>query len=358
MRLLIINPGATSTKIAVYEDETEAFSSSISHAQPELAGFARVVDQLPLRERLVREALRQAGFSPASFDAVCSRGGLVRHIPSGTYVIDDQVIHDIYNPPFGEHASSLGPLIARSIADEAKIPALLVDPVSVDELQPVARISGLAGMERESFFHALNQKAVARKAAGDLGKSYESLNLIVVHMGGGVSVAAHEKGRVVDVDNVKDVGSFSLDRAGSLPVNALVNLCYSGIGKQELKKKLSFEAGVYSYLQTHDFREVERRMLAGDADAEIIFRAMAYQHAKDIGAMAAVLHFSVDAILLTGGIAYSDRFCAEISSYVEKIAPILRYPGEEEMKALALGALRVLRGETPRSYSETIQKSI
>ena len=358
MRLLIINPGATSTKIAVYEDETEAFSSSISHAQPELAGFARVVDQLPLRERLVREALRQAGFFPASFDAVCSRGGLVRHIPSGTYVIDDQVIHDIYNPPFGEHASSLGPLIARSIADEAKIPALLVDPVSVDELQPVARISGLAGMERESFFHALNQKAVARKAAGDLGKPYESLNLIVVHMGGGVSVAAHEKGRVIDVYNVKDEGSFSLDRAGSLPVNALVNLCYSGISKQELKKKLSFEAGVYSYLQTHDFREVERRMLAGDADAEIIFRAMAYQHAKDIGAMAAVLHFSVDAILLTGGIAYSDRFCAEISSYVEKIAPILRYPGEEEMKALALGALRVLRGETPRSYSETIQKSI
>ncbi len=358
MRLLIINPGATSTKIAVYEDETEVFSTSILHAPQELAGFARVVDQLELRERLVREALSTAGYAPDSFDAVCSRGGLVRHIPSGTYTIDDQVIHDIYNPPFGEHASSLGPLIARSIADEAKIPALLVDPVSVDELQPVARISGLAGMERESFFHALNQKAVARKAAGDLGKPYESLNLIVVHMGGGVSVAAHEKGRVIDVYNVKDEGSFSLDRAGSLPVNALVNLCYSGIGKQELKKKLSFEAGVYSYLQTHDFREVERRMLAGDADASMIFRAMAYQHAKDIGAMAAVLRFSVDAILLTGGIAYSDRFCAEISGYVEKIAPILRYPGEEEMKALALGALRVLRGETPRSYSETIQKSV
>ncbi|MEN6634772.1 MAG: butyrate kinase [Clostridiaceae bacterium] len=354
MRILIINPGATSTKIAVYEDETEVFSTSIVHAQPELAGFARVVDQLPLRETLVREALAKAGYTPASFDAVCSRGGLVRHIPSGTYAIDDQVIHDIYNPPFGEHASSLGPLIARSIADEAKIPAYLVDPVSVDELQPVARVTGLYGMERESFFHALNQKAVARKAAIDLGKHYEALNLIVVHMGGGVSVAAHEKGRVIDVYNVKDEGSFSLDRAGSLPVNALVNLCFSGISKQELKKKLSCEAGVYSYLQTHDFREVERRMLAGDADAAMIFRAMAYQHAKDIGAMAAVLRFSVDAILLTGGIAFSDRFCAEITGYVEKIAPIMRYPGEEEMKALALGALRVLRGETAKSYSETI----
>ena len=194
MRILIINPGATSTKIAVYEDETEVFSTSIAHTQPELAGFARVVDQLALREALVREALAKAGFAPASFDAVCSRGGLVRHIPSGTYAIDDQVIHDIYNPPFGEHASSLGPLIARSIADEAKIPAYLVDPVSVDELQPVARVTGLYGMERESFFHALNQKAVARKAAIDLGKHYEELNLIVVHMAVGSPSRRTKKG--------------------------------------------------------------------------------------------------------------------------------------------------------------------
>ncbi len=355
MRILVINPGATSTKIAVYEDETEAFSASLSHAPEELSGFSRVVDQLPLREGLVRTALQNAGYSTASFDAVCSRGGLVRHIPSGTYAIDDQVIHDIYNPPFGEHASSLGPLIAHSIADEAQIPAFLVDPVSVDELQPLARVSGLSGMERESFFHALNQKAVARKAALDFGKPYEALNLIVVHMGGGVSVAAHEKGRVVDVYNVKDEGSFSLDRAGGLPVNALVNLCYSGITKQDIKRKLSFEAGVFSYLGTHDFREVEKRMLAGDEKATLVYRAMAYQHAKDIGAMAAVLRFQVDAIILTGGIANSERFCAEIAGYVEKIAPIHRYPGEEEMRALALGALRVLRGEAAKSYTETIK---
>jgi butyrate kinase len=354
MRILIINPGATSTKIAVYDDESEAFSATLWHAPEDLSGFLRIVDQLPLREGIVRTELAQAGYAAASFDAVCSRGGLIRHIPSGTYAIDDQVIHDIYNPPFGEHASSLGPLIARSIANEAQIPAYLVDPPSVDELQPIARISGLKGMERESFFHALNQKAVARKAAADIGKPYEALNLIGVHMGGGVSVAAHEKGRVVDVFNVRDEGSFSLDRPGSLPVNALINLCYSGVKKQDVKYQLSFEAGVFSYLGTRDFREVERRMIEGDTDATKVFRAMAYQHAKDIGAMAAVLRFAVDAILLTGGIAYSDLFCEEITGYVGKTAPVLRYPGEEEMRSLALGALRVLRGEAAKSYAESI----
>lgn len=354
MRILLINPGATSTKIAVYEDETEIYAESIIHAQEDMAGFLHIIDQLPLREGLVRGALTRAGYAIGSFDAVCSRGGLLRHIPSGTYRIDDAVIRDVVQPPFGEHASSLGPAIAKRIADEAGIPAFLVDPVSVDELQPIARVSGLKGMERESFFHALNQKAVSRKAAADMGRPYESLNLIVVHMGGGVSVAAHEKGRVVDVYNVRDEGSFSLDRAGSLPVNAVVSLCFSGVSKQDIKRRLSFESGVFSYLGTRDFREVERRMMDGDEEASLIFRAMAYQHAKDIGAMAAVLRFEVDAILLTGGIAFSDRFCAEISQYVEKIAPILRYPGEEEMKALALGALRVLRGEEAKSYAALV----
>ena len=355
MRILIINPGATSTKIAVYEDETEIYQESISHAQDVISGYAHIIEQLPMRETLIRDALARAGYAIGSFQAVCSRGGLLRHIPSGTYAISEAVIYDIEHPPFGEHASSLGPVIAWSIAKEANIPAYLVDPVSVDEMQPLARVSGLKGMERESFFHALNQKAVARKAAADLGKPYESLNLIVVHMGGGVSVAAHEKGRVVDVYNVRDEGSFSLDRAGSLPVNAVVNLCFSGISKQDIKRKLSFESGVFSYLGTHDFREVERRMVEGDAEATLIFQAMAYQHAKDIGAMAAVLHYAVDAILLTGGIAYSDRFCAELSGYVAKIAPILRYPGEEEMKSLALGALRVLRGEAVKTYPASIE---
>lgn len=350
MKILILNPGATSTKIAVYEGEKEEFSESISHPQEELAGFTRILDQLPLRESLVRSALTRAGYSARDFAAICSRGGLIRHIPSGTYEINDAVIRDIYHPPYGEHASSLGPVIAKSIANEAGIPAYLVDPPSVDELTPIARVSGLKGMERESFFHALNQKAVARRAAAQLGRPYEAVNLIIAHMGGGVSIAAHEKGRVVDVFNVRDEGSFSLDRGGSLPVSALVNLCFSGVPKQDVKRLLSFEGGVYSYLGTYDFRVVERRAFSGDAEAALIFSAMAYQHAKDIGAMAAVLRFAVDAIVFTGGIAYSDRFCAELSGYVEKIAPILRFPGEEEMRALALGALRVLSGEPPKIY--------
>ena len=350
MKLFIINPGATSTKIAVFEDETEVFSEKISHSQAELSGFTSILDQLPMREKLVRGALMRAGYTPADLSAVCSRGGLLRHIPSGIYEINDAVIRDVYNPPYGEHASSLGAVIARSIAGEAGIPAYIVDPPSVDELAPIARISGFKGMERESFFHALNQKAVARKVAATLGKTYEQINLIITHMGGGVSTVAHEKGRAVDVFNVRDEGGFSLDRGGSLPVSALVNYCFSGPTRQEIKHTLSFESGVCSYLGTHDFRDVEQRMLEGDEEAQRIFSAMAYQLAKDIGSMAAVLRFSVDAIVLTGGIAHSDRFCAEISGYVEKIAPILRYPGEEEMTALALGALRALRGETPKVY--------
>jgi butyrate kinase len=296
------------------------------------------------------QTLKDHGYTRDRFDAVCSRGGLLRHVPSGTYRINDAVITDIYNPPYGEHASSLGPVIAKTLADLAGVPAFLVDPVSVDEMIPLARVSGLNGMERESFFHALNQKAVARKAAAALDRPYEAVNLIVVHMGGGVSVAAHEKSRVIDLFNVKDDGSFSMDRGGALPVNAVVNLCFSGKSKQEIKKLLGMEAGVFSYLGTRDFRDVEQRMLNGDEAAELIFKATAYQHAKDIGALSAVLKFNVDAIVFTGGIAHSDLFCAEITQYVEKIAPILRFPGEEEMRSLAQGALRVLRGEPAREY--------
>jgi butyrate kinase len=350
MKLFIINPGATSTKVAVFENETEIYSEKIAHSQEELSGFSSILEQLPMREKLVRGALERAGLTPHDLAAVCSRGGLLRHIESGTYEITDAVIQDVYHPPYGEHASSLGSVIARSIADEAGIPAYIVDPPSVDELAPIARISGFKGMERESFFHALNQKAIARKVAEKLGKTYEDINLIITHMGGGVSTAAHQKGRAIDVFNVRDEGGFSLDRGGSLPVSALVNYCFSGPTRQEIKHTLSFESGVCSYLGTHDFRDVEDRMLAGDEEAKCIFRAMAYQLAKDIGSMAAVLHFDVDVIVLTGGIAHSRLFCDEISQYVEKIAPILRFPGELEMEALALGALRALNGGPVKVY--------
>ena len=347
MKILIINPGATSTKIAVYDGDTEVFRRTIEHSTADLASFEHVVDQFDYRRQLVVKTLEENGWHLRDFAAVCGRGGLLRHIPSGTYRINDRVIADIQDPPYGEHASNLGALLSKSLADEAGLPSFFVDPVSVDELTEVARVSGFKGMQRESFFHALNQKGMARAAARQLGRRYEDLNLIVVHMGGGVSVAAHQRGRVIDMFNVKDEGSFAMDRGGSLPVNAVVNFCFSGKTKAEVKKILGSQAGVFSYLGTRDFREVEQRKLDGDQEAGLIFDALVYQHCKDIGAMAAVLRFEIDAIVLTGGMANSRLLCDEITGYVKKLAPILILPGEEEMRSLAEGALRVLRGEAP-----------
>lgn len=349
MKVLVINPGATSTKIAVYDESAEILRVTVEHSAEDLADFETVADQMPYRRDHICRSLAENGISLAEINAICGRGGLLRHIPSGTYLVSDAVIHDILHPPYGEHASNLGAYIARELAAPLGIPAFFVDPVSVDELSDLARISGLKGIERQSFFHALNHKSVARKVAAELGRAYDALNLIVVHMGGGVSVAAHEKGRVVDNFNVKDDGSMGLDRGGALPVNAIVNLCFSGMSKDEVKSLLGSAAGVCSYLGTKDFREIEKRAFGGDEEALLIFRALAYQLAKDIGAMASVLRYEVDAIVYTGGMAYSERFCEEISSYVSRIAPILRLPGEEEMRALAEGALRALHsGE----YSE------
>ncbi|MBE5900413.1 MAG: butyrate kinase [Lachnospiraceae bacterium] len=351
MKILVINPGATSTKIAVYEDETQIFKTGIDHDVKDLAPFEHVVDQFEYRKELILKTLTDNGYQLSDFQAICGRGGLLKHIPSGTYQVNDAMIRDIENPPYGEHASNLGALLSKRLADTVNIPAFIVDPVCVDEMTEIARVTGFKGMQRESFFHALNHKGMARRAAKQLGKAYEELNLIVVHMGGGVSVAAHEHGRVVDVYNVKDEGSFSLDRGGSLPTNALINLCFSGITKKEVKQLFGSKAGVYSYLGTKDFMEVEDRALnKHEPEAKLIFDALAYQHAKDIGAMAAVLHMDVDAIVLTGGMAHSEAFDDAIASYVEKIAPIVILPGEAEMDSLALGALRVLRGEKASIY--------
>ncbi|MEN6471551.1 MAG: butyrate kinase [Clostridiaceae bacterium] len=350
MQVLVINPGATSTKVSVFDEENEVLKANVAHSAESLAGFSSIVEQAPYRRALIEAALKENGYALSGFDAVCGRGGLLRHIPSGTYRVTDKVIHDVYNPPFGQHASNLGSLLAKELADEAGIPAFFVDPVSVDEMTDVARVSGFCGMERQSFFHALNQKSTARRAASSLGKAYEELNLIVVHMGGGVSVAAHERGRVVDVYNVRDEGSFAMDRGGSLPTNAVIDFCFSGIGKAEAKTTLESKSGVYSYLGTRDFKEVIARANAGDERAKLIFDAMIYQHAKDIGAMAAVLKMDVDAIVLTGGIAYGESVCKAIESYVGKIAPVLVFAGEEEMRSLALGALRALRGGPVGEY--------
>ena len=345
MKVLVINPGATSTKVAVFEEEQELLKKSIVHTAQELEGFDRVIDQADFRQRAVLEAVAEGGFRLEDFDAVCGRGGLYRPIPSGTYAVSDRVMQDVEQAPYGEHPSNLGAYLARRIGDLVGIPAFFVDPVCVDEMTEVAHVSGFAEFRRLSQFHALNQKAVGRKAARRLGKSYEEARLIVCHLGGGVSVAAHDHGRVVDVFNVKDEGAMGMDRGGGLPVNQLIDYCYAGRSREEVKRTLGRRSGMLSYVGTTDFREICARVVSGDERFTAAYRALVYQLAKDIGAMAAVLHFGVDAIVYTGGMAYEQFFCDDITAYVGRLAPVLRFPGEEEMRALAEGTLRVLHGE-------------
>ena len=345
MKVLVINPGATSTKVAVFEEEQELLKKSIVHTAQELEGFDRVIDQAEFRQRAVLEAVAEGGFRLEDFDAVCGRGGLYRPIPSGAYAVSDRVMQDVEQAPYGEHPSNLGAYLARRIGDLVGIPAFFVDPVCVDEMTEVAHVSGFAEFRRLSQFHALNQKSVGRKAARRLGKSYEEARLIVCHLGGGVSVAAHDHGRVVDVFNVKDEGAMGMDRGGGLPVNQLIDYCYAGRSREEVKRTLGRRSGMLSYVGTTDFREICARVVSGDERFTAAYRALVYQLAKDIGAMAAVLHFEVDAIVYTGGMAYEQFFCDDITAYVGRLAPVLRFPGEEEMRALAEGALRVLHGE-------------
>lgn len=345
MKVLVINPGATSTKVAVFEEEQELLKKSIVHTAQELEGFDRVIDQADFRQRAVLEAVAEGGFHLEDFDAVCGRGGLYRPIPSGTYAVSDRVMQDVEQAPYGEHPSNLGAYLARRIGDLVGIPAFFVDPVCVDEMTEVAHVSGFAEFRRLSQFHALNQKSVGRKAARRLGKSYEEARLIVCHLGGGVSVAAHDHGRVVDVFNVKDEGAMGMDRGGGLPVNQLIDYCYAGRSREEVKRTLGRRSGMLSYVGTTDFREICAGVVSGDERFTAAYRALVYQLAKDIGAMAAVLHFEVDAIVYTGGMAYEQFFCDDITAYVGRLAPVLRFPGEEEMRALAEGALRVLHGE-------------
>ena len=345
MKVLVINPGATSTKVAVFEEERELLKKSIVHTAQELEGFDRVIDQADFRQRAVLEAVAEGGFRLEDFDAVCGRGGLYRPIPSGTYAVSDRVMQDVEQAPYGEHPSNLGAYLARRIGDMAGIPAFFVDPVCVDEMTEVAHVSGFSEFRRLSQFHALNQKSVGRKAARQLGKSYKEARLIVCHLGGGVSVAAHDHGRVVDVFNVKDEGAMGMDRGGGLPVNQLIDYCYAGRSREEVKRTLGRRSGMLSYVGTTDFREICAGVVSGDERFTAAYRALVYQLAKDIGAMAAVLHFEVDAIVYTGGMAYEQFFCDDITAYVGRLAPVLRFPGEEEMRALAEGALRVLHGE-------------
>lgn len=346
-RLLIINPGSTSTKIGVFDNEDILFEETLRHSTEEICSFNKIYDQYEFRKNIIVNALLKNNIPISSLDGVVGRGGLLKPIEGGTYEVNEKMLEDLKVGYLGEHASNLGGIIAYEIAKEIGKRSFIVDPVVVDELQEVARISGLKGIERKSIFHALNQKAVARKHAKIQNKKYEELNLIVAHLGGGVSVGAHEKGRVIDVPNALDgEGPFSPERSGSLPVGDMIKLCYSGkYSLDEVKKMLKGSGGMVSYLNTNDAREVEKRIENGDKYAELIYYAMAYQVAKEIGACAAVLKGNVDGILITGGIAYDKLFTAWIEERVKFIADVTVYPGEDELTALAQGGLRVLRGE-------------
>ena len=346
-RLLIINPGSTSTKIAVFDDENMIFEETLRHSTEEICSFDKIYDQYEFRKDIIVSALEKNNISIDSLDGAVGRGGLLKPIEGGTYEVNERMLEDLKVGLLGEHASNLGGILAHEIAKEIGKRSFIVDPVVVDEMQDIARISGLKGIERKSIFHALNQKAVARKYATELGRKYEDLNLIVAHLGGGVSVGSHEKGKVIDVPNALDgEGPFSPERSGSLPVGDVVKLCFSGeYSHDEVKKMLKGNGGMVSYLNTNDAREVEDRINNGDKEAELIYYAMAYQIAKEIGAAATVLKGKVDGILITGGIAYDKKFVSWIEERVKFIGPFKVYPGEDELTALCEGGLRVLRGE-------------
>lgn len=345
--ILVINPGSTSTKVAVFRDKEPVFTETLRHNTEELSKYKSIVDQFEFRTQAILNMLKEKGISLSEIDAIVGRGGLLKPIESGTYIVNEKMIEDLKKAERGEHASNLGGIIAYTLAKEHNIEAYIVDPVVVDELENIARITGMPEIEKFSIFHALNQKAIARRLAADLNKKYEEANLIIAHLGGGISIGAHKHGRVVDVnDALNGEGPFSPERAGGLPVLDLVKLCYSGkYTYQEMKKKLIGQGGIVAHLGTNDVREVYKKIEEGDKKAELILDAMAYQTAKEIGAMAVVLKGHVDAIGITGGIAYNEDFVKRISERVKFIAPVYVYPGEDEMLALAQGAYRVLSGE-------------
>lgn len=346
-RILAINPGSTSTKIAVFEDEDEVFSSTLRHTAEELAVFETIADQWDFRRQLVLQALSEHGMKIEDMDAVACRGGLIRPIPGGTYRVNERMLEDCRNGFQGHHASNLGALIGHQIEAESGIPAFVVDPPSVDEMSVMARYSGHPAVRRTSLFHALNQKAVARRYAAETGRRYEDLNLIVCHMGGGISVGAHMHGKVVDTENAfGGEGPFTPGRAGSMPVNEIVKCCFKGDLDQEgVMDLLTRNSGMMAYLGTTSMQEIIRRAQEGEDKPQEVMEAFLYQIVKEIAAMSVALQGDVDQILLTGGIAYGEFVTGALREQTEWIAPVSVYPGEEEMLALAQGALRVLRGE-------------
>ena len=347
IKSLIINPGSTSTKIGVFEDETLLFDETLRHSTEEIGQFDSIVAQKDFRKKIITDFLEGKNFDIKSLNVIVGRGGMLKPIPGGTYAVTEELLADLKKGVQGQHASNLGGILAKEIADSIGVPSYIVDPTVVDELMAIARYSGVPELPRVSIFHALNQKAVAKRYAKEIGKAYESLRLIVVHMGGGVSVGAHEYGKVVDVFNALDGdGAFSPERAGAVPSGALIKMCFSGrYSEKEVYGKVVGNGGFNAYLGTNDMREVTKRANEGDEKAAEAKQAFLLQVAKDIGSMACVLNGKVDQIIVTGGIAYGADIVAALKERAEWIAPFTVYPGEDELLALAQGALRVLNGE-------------
>ncbi|MGL5416070.1 MAG: butyrate kinase [Clostridium sp.] len=346
-KLLIINPGSTSTKIGVYENEKEVLEETLRHSSDEIGKYETIFDQLGFRKEVILNVLKEKNFNIKELSAVVGRGGMLKPIPGGTYEVTEELIRDLKDGVQGQHASNLGGILANEIAKEIGVRAFIVDPVVVDELEEVARLSGVPELPRKSKFHALNQKAVAKRFGKESGKGYENLNLIVTHMGGGVSVGAHKMGRVVDVNNALDGdGPFSPERAGGVPVGDLIKMCFSGeYTESEVYSKIVGKGGMVAYLNTNDMRDVRKAASEGDKKAQLVYDAFIYQVSKCIGEMATVLEGNVDKIILTGGIAYSEEVVRDITKRVSFIGEVKAYPGEDELLALAQGAIRVLDGE-------------
>ena len=353
--ILVINPGAGSTRTALFHDEKPFIEENIRHNPEELLKFTKIIDQYHFRKERIMQLLESKEVDLKSFHAVVGRGGPFKPLTSGTYLVNEKLIDDIKTGNYqSEHPSLLGAMIAKEIADALNINAYFVDPVSVDEFWELSRFSGLKEIKRKALSHALNVRMVAKKTAKEIGKHYNECNFIIIHLGTGITVAAHRQGKQIDSSNANEDGPFSPQRTGSLPTIPLVKLCFSGEYKfEDLKKKLNREGGLLSYLNTDDIQKIEQRIAHGDKEAEAVYNAMIYQIAKEVGAYAVVLKGKIDAIIITGGIAHSDKFVSCLKDWISFLGnKFYVYPGEGEMEALALGVLRVLRKEeTAKEYT-------
>ena len=346
--LLVINPGSTSTKVALFLNDKLIQETTLRHDVEKLEKFKSIVDQLEFRKQVILDFLIEHKYQLNQIDVFVGRGGMLKALRNGgAYLVTEKMLDDLRTCKYGSHASNLGALLAYSFAKPFNRPAYIVDPVVIDEFEEIARVSGQKLIERKSIFHALNQKATAKRHARAMGKIYEEMNLIVVHLGGGISVGLHRKGRVIDVNNaLGGDGPFSPERTGTIPTYPLVDLCFSGdFTKEEVKKLLVGQGGLVSYLGTNNGVEIEKRINEGDSEAQFYYEAMGYNVVKEVGAMYFACKGRVDAVLITGGLAHSNYFTDYLKVYIEKTVPVYIYPGEDEMRALAEGTLRVLRKE-------------